>query len=312
LDGLTEAFQRLDFDRLRLRKPSKTVFFCGGKLGKLNEKPAFSVRDFLLRHRALFRTINCNVVLAEDATQLYRDSKFRDLISFEEGVAQVAALILIVAESPGALAELGAFTLSEAISPHLKVIVDRNYERDESFIRHGPLRRLQNAYDGSVSFYPWSQIKSSGYPTKRSLGRIYGDLKALIQGYVNAAPQTIGFRDAAANAIYYVTYWVVFLGTAMPQGKVIEAVRDCIPEATEELIINALYVLQMVKWIKLEAYGPYRYYFSLFNHDSLQYAFTGPKGARDSARFISDVSTILKRETAAPVAIIRTAIESRR
>lgn len=309
MDGLGIEFARLDLDRLRVRKPSKTVFLCGGKTEQGPSRP-LSVRDFLLRFRATFRTIDCNVVLAEDATQLYRDSKFQDLISFEEGVAQIAALILIVAESPGALAELGAFTLSEAIAPNLKVILNDRFATDESFIRHGPLRRLQNRYDDSVSFYPWSETKHTGQPTKRSLASIYGDIRVLIHGYINRAPQTQMYNLIGAAGIYYIVYWIVLLGVAMPQGRVIEAVRDCLPAATDDQIINALYVLQMVGWIKLDVYGPYRYYYSLFKSDSLMYAFNG--GATDSARFITAVAQIIMHETDAPRAIMDRAYGARR
>jgi hypothetical protein len=249
-------------------------------------------------------------VLAEEATQLYRDSRFRDLISFEEGVAQVAALILIVAESPGALAELGAFSLSAAISPKLKVILNDKFETDESFIRHGPLRRLQNSHDGSVSFYPWNETKSFSQPTKKSLSRVYGDIKTLIHEYIGNAPHTLSYDDIGDSVLYYIAYWIIHLGGAMPQGRVVEAVQDCLPAATEEQIINVLYVLQMVKWIKLDAYGPYRYYYTLYKSDSFLYAFNG--GPRDSVRFVSDVSRILKRETNAPRAILQRAVEARR
>lgn len=309
MDGLGAEFARLDLSRLRVRKPSKTVFLCGGRIGPENHSKALSVRDYLIRHRATFRTIRCNVALAENATQLYRDSKFKDLISFEEEVAQVAAVILVIAESPGALAELGAFSLSEPIAPNLKAIVNQKFETDESFIRHGPLRRLENRHEGSVSYYPWHETKSGFLPTKRSLASVYGDMKRVIHGYINAAPESLKYEDLGDSRIYYVVYWIVRASVAITHNKIIQATRIFFPDIGEEKIVNSLYVLLMVGWISKQAYGPYKYYFSLFNNDSFDYAFNVKN--LDGTRFVSDVAEILKEATDAPKAMLARAIEAR-
>ena len=200
--------------------------------------------------------------------------------------------------------------MSDIISPNLKVILNHRFDADESFIRHGPLRRLQNEDDASVSFFPWVERKMSASPTKKSLMAVYTDIKLVIRQYINNAPQQLPYREIGDAIIHYITYWIVHLGGAMPQNKVVEAVKDCLPAATDKQIINALYVLQMVRWIKLDAYGPYRYYYTLFRSDSLVYAFAG--GPHDSTRFVADVSRILKGETKAPKAILERAVEARR
>jgi hypothetical protein len=68
-----------------------------------------SLRDCLWRVCLLSRRLKGEVVLAEKANQLYRETKYTDLISFEEDIARIASLVLVIAESPGSLAELGAF-----------------------------------------------------------------------------------------------------------------------------------------------------------------------------------------------------------
>jgi hypothetical protein len=54
-------------------------------------------------------------VLAEDAFRLFRDSDYSDLISFEEDLARIASVVLVIAESAGSLAELGAFASNDTI-----------------------------------------------------------------------------------------------------------------------------------------------------------------------------------------------------
>jgi hypothetical protein len=49
-------------------------------------------------------------------------------------------MVLIVVESPGTFAELGAFSLSEPLRKKLLPIIDRQYRVSESFINTGPVR----------------------------------------------------------------------------------------------------------------------------------------------------------------------------
>jgi hypothetical protein len=101
-------------EKLRIVRPSKFMFLCGGAIVKTptNARPE-NLRDFLCRVRP--PGLAHPTVLAEDAIQLFRDSDYDDLISFEEDVARIAAIVLVIAESAGSLAELGAFASNDTI-----------------------------------------------------------------------------------------------------------------------------------------------------------------------------------------------------
>lgn len=58
----------------------------------------------------------------------------------EDELGLLADLIIIVVESPGACAELGAFSLNPSLRPKLLPILDKHYESDQSFINSGPIR----------------------------------------------------------------------------------------------------------------------------------------------------------------------------
>jgi hypothetical protein len=157
----------LDITRLRLGPPRRFIFFCGGKIDRASSTP-LSLRDYIGRQITIK---DANFVYAESATQLYRDTKYRDLIAFEEDIAQISDIVFLIGESAGSLAELGAFSMNDAIAPRLKVIVQDKYYAHESFIRNGPIRHLEEMRDDSVSSYPWrirsadnSLIKSSASP----------------------------------------------------------------------------------------------------------------------------------------------------
>ena len=105
---LAQLFKDLDPTRLRIHPPKKTVFLCGGIAGASTD--VLSLRDYLFRIRNISTELSATIVLAERANALYRDTTYGDLISFEEDIARIASVVLVIAESPGSLAELGALT----------------------------------------------------------------------------------------------------------------------------------------------------------------------------------------------------------
>lgn len=110
---LTSFYGDLELSQLRVYRPSKFVFLCGGFISLDSRARAQNLRDYLYRVRGL--SPRYNIVLAEIATQLYRDGGYTDLISFEEDIARIASVVLVIAESAGSLAELGAFTANDTI-----------------------------------------------------------------------------------------------------------------------------------------------------------------------------------------------------
>jgi hypothetical protein len=108
---LVELYNDLHLERLRVHRPSKFLFLCGGALPNgVNDRPG-NLRDYIYRVRRIRSPYQ--VVLAERATQLYRDTAYSDLISFEEDIARIAAVVLVIAESAGSFAELGAFASND-------------------------------------------------------------------------------------------------------------------------------------------------------------------------------------------------------
>ena len=150
---LRVLYDDLKFDGVRVFRPSKFMFLCGGYIASDENAKAKNLRDYLFRVRQIANRYN--IVLAEKATQLFRDSEYDDLISFEEDVARIAAVVLVIAESPGSLAELGAFTANDTIRNALRVVIQQQHEIAESFVRYGPIERIKNAKRANLAVYPW-------------------------------------------------------------------------------------------------------------------------------------------------------------
>lgn len=146
--------QDINRSKLRVKIPRKFVFFCGGAINPDNEQQA-SLRGYLWKNHRIGDE-ETSYILAEDAQNLFRDSGYKDLITFEEDIARIASVVLVTSESAGSLCEIGAFCANEVVSPVLRVLISENHYNDDSFVRFGPIERLQNTYNRAViGVFPW-------------------------------------------------------------------------------------------------------------------------------------------------------------
>jgi hypothetical protein len=191
---LASLFRDLDLSKLRVSRPSKFIFLCGGKTNDSAPRPA-SLRDYLYRTKELKKRVRADIILAEKAIQLYRDTAYTDSISFEEDIATISSVVLVIAESAGSLAELGAFSTNPTIRKTLRIIVQGKYSAAESFIRFGPIERIiQSGRREFVGFYPW-RVTRSGRFVKTSARLHYTEIRKFIKSHLDAIPATEQYRS---------------------------------------------------------------------------------------------------------------------
>jgi hypothetical protein len=76
-----------------------------------------------------------------------------DLLSLENLLAKSVHAVVIILESSGAIAELGAFANHPDLCNRLIVIVDEKYKKKKSFIMLGPVRFLKQKTKSVVIFH---------------------------------------------------------------------------------------------------------------------------------------------------------------
>lgn len=116
-----------------------TVFLCGADINqkdKIRYKIAY----------ALQRWFWFDIIYPEDIfDELLYSSKTKDLLSLEGLLADSVDAIVLIPESPGSFAELGAFANDEKLRNKLICVVDKKYKKVKSFINQGPLRLVKEA-----------------------------------------------------------------------------------------------------------------------------------------------------------------------
>ena len=225
-------------------------------------------------------TFSANIVFAEDANQIYRDTKYSDLISFEEDIARIVSCVLVIVESPGSFAELGAFAMNNTISQSLRVIVQTKFVESESFIRYGPIQKLRNDNEESVAFYPWETNKAGGIVAK-SVNPHYREIKSFIVNSIDSAPKSRALECEYDVKKFLIIYWILYHSYACSLTVLHWAVVKILPSITLSGLKDCLYCLRLVGWIGRETYSNKDYYFSLSSVDPVSYSYPKSTVTRD-------------------------------
>lgn len=146
---ITDLVDRFDAKSLHVRAPSPIILLCGGPIDVRTPKPG-SLREAytLVYGRAALKDY-ANVT-PEEFKIFAPDGNYQDWLSFESEFAQIVDLIILFSESYGSVAELGAFAMVEEIALRLLVVMDDKNYADPSFVKLGPVRRLEGKYGKSA------------------------------------------------------------------------------------------------------------------------------------------------------------------
>ncbi len=136
----TRNFKGLNSDRVYVGLKAdipKRVFLCGGNhSGNFRDK----ISDELEKH-------DCTVIRAEKALESYEEQNSdTDLLELETYYAALVAIIPIVCESPGSIAELGAFVSDINIREKVFIIIKEKYysgNKNGSFICRGLIKNYE-------------------------------------------------------------------------------------------------------------------------------------------------------------------------
>ncbi len=145
---LAEIAMSLNIAKSTVQNRQPQIFLCGGPLSKHEETPA-SLRAVLMELLENdYTELRSNIILAEDAADWYHNPKsplpprFPNLVNLEEQIGALSTLILLIVESAGSIAELGAFSFIESLRAKLSVVLEATYQDQRSFIMDGPVAML--------------------------------------------------------------------------------------------------------------------------------------------------------------------------
>lgn len=135
-------------DGCRIINTPERVWVFGGQIADKKENPQ-SLRDSFLRQALELppdsrRPWLANLCKPEDFQDWWAFSDYKDLLAFERDACYLAQAIILFAESPGALTELGLIASTDYLAQQTLVVVERKYDKERSFLRLGPLKRIDS------------------------------------------------------------------------------------------------------------------------------------------------------------------------
>lgn len=220
------------------------------------------------------------IVLAEEATQIYRDTRYGDLISFEEDIARISAVVLVIAESAGSLAELGAFSSNDTIRSRLRVIIPTHHEVEESFVRYGPVERIKRIDRSHLGVYPWKTHKKGGLNVSSAKPH-YKEIVKFISDHIKSVSDTTLYSRLDDDRLFFIIYWIIHISLAISPKLLYGCVKSIEPSALDHEIRNKIYCMQLAQWVGMEAYSGKDYFYAM--HDEEPFSYKYKDGTSDTS-----------------------------
>jgi len=233
------------------------VLLCGGEV-KEKERPddpappISSFRDALTRdnHSSSFELFR-----PEEITNWQSDAIFKNLMEFEADLASICTLVVIILESPGSIAELGAFSQLPDLSKKIIVIKSNRFTDDNSFINLGILRYISKAHESSIKTYPWEIDEPRSITTE-----VIEDAIKDIQYELSILRKSEVFKLQNNSHVIVLICELVTLFVALKEKEILEYLTGIGVRITMPELRSKLFLLQRFNLIEKKEYSDSVFY----------------------------------------------------
>jgi len=259
---------------------SPVVLLCGGlvEIKERADDPDPSICS--LRHAITLEDTDFELFRPEEITSWQEDAVFKNLVDFETELAAISSLVVIILESPGSIAELGAFSQQKELRDKLVVIKSSEFSEggnSSSFINLGILRYLKETNSNCVKIFPWDINKPEEIDRETITDAISGIGDSLAE---------IGETEVLKKMKQsHATTFVCDLIRIFVALKKVELVKYALKlgfELDAEQVQRKLFLLEKFKLIKPVDYGGATYYCRTKNqYNKLRLSSAGEKRLED-------------------------------
>jgi hypothetical protein len=237
-------------------------------------------------------------LLAEVANRWSKTARHYDhLFDLEDDLAHLSAVIILFIESPGSIAELGAFCRVRPLSKKLIAVIEHSHQDEESFIQDGPVAFLTRQNPHSVLFLPWLRPpnESGVRPVDPDAAReTVEHLLALIKKKALAIPKEEKFDPRNEGHCILLIADFVKLGTIVKRAEIARLLA-AVGVDVDARLDRYLFLLVKLGLINKTKYGNSTYYLGRQStNEYIHYALKSKTETSDRIRLQSDLSEILK------------------
>lgn len=278
LDGITVGDSRVHINKYN-------IWLCGGVVNPAvifdgHGKP--TLREFLLYYNKVDSNIFDSFFMAESFKDYYLSGSYKDLLDFENDIAEFASLIVILLESPGTLVEFGMFCNNYKYLNKLLVVVPAHeVDAEDSFIFWGPIQNLKRKDSSSVVIYPWP-INDNYASYEDTLSSIYSDITKKFSKLIKTQIFDI------SNSFHICCLIVELVSTFDPLSA--RDIRTLIfflgIDLTKDRVTNYLYLLLKFGVISERKYSNNKYYSVLSKISDVTFKFNSVNAKMKARRFL--------------------------
>ena len=288
--SVVDFAKSLRIDRCKIQQTPSLIFLCGGKTAKVGTYK--SARDYFNRRLKREKpTIAARVRLAEEVNEWFqRDNAFPDLLELENYLAHLADITVLFVESPGSIAELGAFANSDDIRPKTLAVLNNSYESEGSFISDGPIRKLSNENEDHVHYYTWNPNDLHSDLTKAEFKELTNELVTFLEKIKAARPRQPSLKPTErGHALLLVADLIRMPGVATT-SELLACLSALGCKADREVLKRYLLVLQSVGFVTAHRRSNQKFFVRVSEHPFIRYAYLEGARFRDQYRIRAELT----------------------
>lgn len=254
-DPRNTLFDLIDLNSCRIEfSDSPIVLLCGGKVIQKPHPDAPDPEITSFRHAFSLQDTSYEVFRPEEITTWQSDSVFKNLMDFESDLASICSLVVIILESAGAIAELGAFSQLSDLSKKL-IVIKSNQFNEDSFINLGILRHIAKHHASSVKSYPWDINNPKGI----SHG-IINDTISDIEEELNQLPKSKVLKPNMHSHIAVLICEIISLFVAVKESEILHYLDLFGTQIDKDNLKGKLFLLEKFRLVKKQQYSDSIFY----------------------------------------------------
>jgi hypothetical protein len=300
----------VDLPNCRVQNTPRLIFLCGGVVRKSGKYT--SARDYFFRYvKSHDSNLLRKIRLAESINDWFDQNVFSDLLELEVILADCADLTVLFVESPGSIAELGAFAASDVLRPRTLAILNSSFKQERTFIADGPVRRIRASDEDLVRYWKWDSKHINRAESLSGLEEMSKELTSLLgeKGKSTVKEQTIS-KASPGHAMFLIADLLEIVGISYVT-EIVDCLVDWSFEVDRKRVQQYLLLLEHLQLVKKERRSNQVYYISRLPAPLIRHAFVADVQMRDRDRWKSVIRKSLAETDERRMAVFRNDLEDR-
>ncbi|MGS4885602.1 retron St85 family effector protein [Roseibium sp. MB-4] len=252
-DPRDDFIKLVDLKNSKVQLEPRIVFICGGPVDP-RETKNHSIRNMFMNLSGGLESRADGFVLAENFKDWERG--YKSLSEFENDIAFISSLVVVILESEGALTEFGLFFANIRLREKLVVVLHNEFHQSESFIKFGLLNPMEHHDQKSVRVYEIDHRKINDVQ-KDEVKDILDD----VLEHCDEKNKTERFNSADRGHQIFLIFQIIDLFLALTKSEISSHLNNLSISLSKSELDSALYILRKFNLVGMEKKSSQYFYY---------------------------------------------------